>query len=446
MKTKIQLSDHFDYRKLIRFTMPSVLMMVFTSIYGVVDGFFVSNYAGKAEFTAVNLIMPFLMILGAVGFMFGTGGSALVAKTMGEGDDEKANRQFSLLIYTTIILGAVTASLGIIFVKPVAVLLKATQEMAELCAGYGRAVLGALPFLMLQYEFSSFTATAEKPKLGLFTTIAAGVINILGDALLVGVFRLGVTGAALATALSQVAGGVVPLVYFAGKRNTSRLHLGRTRFDLLTLGRTCGNGCSELMSNISMSLVSMLYNTQLINYVGEDGVAAYGVMMYVNLVFLAVFIGYSVGTAPIVSFHYGALNTDELKSLLRRSTVIISICAVAMLAAGELLALPLTNIFVGYDEGLKSLTLRGFRIFSFTFLFAGFAIFGSGWFTALNNGLISAIISFMRTLIFQAAAVLLLPLILDVDGIWLSVVVAEFTAAALVVVFIFAKRKKYNYL
>lgn len=443
---KIQLSDHFDYRKLIRFTLPSVLMMVCNSIYGVVDGFFVSNYAGKAEFTAVNLIMPFLMILGAFGFMFGTGGSALVAKTMGEGDNDKANRQFSLLVYTTLVLGVVFAVLGIIFVKPVAVLLKATPEMAELCAEYGRIVLCALPFYMLQYEFSSFAATAEKPKLGLFTTIAAGVMNIVGDALLVGVFQLGVTGAALATALSQVVGGVVPLVYFARRKNTSRLHLGRTSFNLLTLGRACGNGSSELMSNISMSLVSMLYNTQLMNYVGEDGVAAYGVLMYVNMIFLAVFIGYSVGTAPVISFHYGALNHDELKSLLRRSTVIISICAVAMLAAGELLALPLTNIFVGYDDGLKALTLRGFRIFSFTFLFAGFAVFGSGWFTALNNGLISAIISFMRTLVFQVAAVLILPIFLDVDGIWLSVVVAEFTAAVLVVIFVFAKRKKYKYL
>lgn len=443
---KIQLSDHFDYRRLIRFTLPSVLMMVCNSIYGVVDGFFVSNYAGKAEFTAVNLIMPFLMILGAFGFMFGTGGSALVAKTMGEGDNEKANRQFSLLVYTTLVLGAVFAALGIVFVKPVAVLLKASPEMAEICARYGTIVLCALPMFMLQYEFSSFAATAEKPKLGLFTTIAAGVMNIVGDAVLVGALRLGVTGAALATALSQIVGGLVPLIYFARRRNTSRLHLGRTRFDLLTLGRACGNGSSELMSNISMSLVSMLYNTQLMNYVGEDGVAAYGVLMYVNMIFLAVFIGYSVGTAPVVSFHYGALNTGELKSLLRRSTVIISICAVAMLAAGELLAEPLTNIFVGYDEGLKALTLRGFRIFSFTFLFAGFAIFGSGWFTALNNGLISAIISFMRTLLFQVAAVLILPIFLKVDGIWLSVVVAEFTAAALVVIFIFAKRKKYQYL
>lgn len=443
---KIRLSDHFNYRKLIRFTLPSVLMMVCNSIYGVVDGFFVSNYAGKAEFTAVNLIMPFLMILGSFGFMFGTGGSALVAKTMGEGDNEKANRQFSLLVYTTLVLGVVLAVPGILFIKPVAVLLKASPEMAELCAVYGRVVLCALPFFMLQYEFSSFAATAEKPKLGLFTTIAAGVMNIAGDAVLVGALRLGVTGAALATALSQVVGGVVPLVYFARRKNTSRLRLGRTRFDLLTLGRTCGNGSSELMSNISMSLVSMLYNTQLMNYVGEDGVAAYGVLMYVNMIFLAVFIGYSVGTAPVVSFHYGALNTAELKSLLRRSTVVISICAAAMLAAGELLALPLTELFVGYDEGLKALTLRGFRIFSFTFLFAGFAIFGSGWFTALNNGLISAVISFMRTLVFQVAAVLLLPLILDVDGIWLSVVVAEFTAAALVVIFIFAKRKKYKYL
>lgn len=443
---KIQLSDHFDYKKLLRFTLPSVLMMVCTSIYGVVDGLFVSNFAGKAEFTAVNLIMPFIMVLGAAGFMFGTGGSALVAKTMGEGDNEKANRQFSLLIYTTLVLGVVIGAIGTIFVRPVAMLMKASPEMADLCAEYGRIVLPVMPFFMLQYEFSSFASTAEKPKLGLFTTIAAGVMNIVGDALLVWVFGLGVKGAAIATAASQIVAGAVPLVYFARKNNSSRLRLGRTRFDPRTLLLTCGNGCSELMSNVSMSLVNMLYNAQLMSYVGEDGVAAYGVMMYVNLIFLAVFIGYSVGIAPIVSFHFGALNRDELKNLLRKSAVIISICAAAMLAAGELMAAPLTNLFVGYSEELRELTLRGFRIFSFTFLFAGFAIFGSGLFTALNNGLISAIISFMRTLVFQVAAVLVLPLFLKVDGIWLSIVVAEFTAAMLSVIFVFAKRKKYQYM
>ncbi|MDE5577657.1 MAG: MATE family efflux transporter [Oscillospiraceae bacterium] len=441
----IHLSERFSYGKLLRFTLPSVIMMIFTSLYGVADGFFVSNFAGKNPFTAVNFIMPFLMILGAMGFMFGTGGSALIAKTMGEGDSDMADRQFSLLVYTTLICGVIIAALGIIFIHPVASVMGAEGELLENCVLYGRIILLALPFYMLQFEFQSFFSTAEKPRLGLAVTIAAGMANIIGDALLVAVFRFGIVGAAAATALSQAVGGIIPLFYFA-LPNTSRLKLTKTRLDLGVLAKVCTNGSSELMSNISMSLVNMLYNVQLMKYAGEDGVAAYGTLMYVNLVFLAAFIGYSVGTAPIVSFHYGAEDYAELKSLLKKSCVIISVFAVIMFADAELLARPLAKIFTGYDEGLLSLTVRGFFIFSFTFLFAGFAIFGSAFFTALNDGLTSALISFLRTLVFQTAAVLVLPLIWGIDGVWVSSVAAEFTAAAITVIFIFAKRKKYRYL
>lgn len=444
MKMNIQLSDHFTYKKLLRFTLPSIVMMVFTSIYGVVDGFFVSNFVGKTPFAAVNFIMPFLMILGAVGFMFGTGGSALIAKTMGQGDYDRAKRLFSLFVYVAAICGIIVAILGNIFLRPVAALLGAEGAMLENCVVYGRVILTALPAYILQYEFQSFFVTAGKPHLGLAVTVAAGVSNMILDALFVAVFPFGLAGAAAATALSQCVGGIIPLIYFL-RPNSSFLRLTKTKFDGKALLRACTNGSSELMSNISMSIVSMLYNMQLMKYAGEDGVAAYGVMMYVNMIFLATFIGYSVGSAPVISYQYGAANHEELKGLLKKSLTIIGIFSVVMLLAAEILARPLSMIFVGYDPGLLNLTLHGFVIFSFSFLFAGIAIFGSSFFTALNNGLVSALISFLRTLVFQVLAVMIFPFIWKIDGIWISIVAAEIMAAIVTSIFLFALRKKYHY-
>ena len=440
----IQLSDHFTYKKLLHFTLPSIFMMIFTSIYGVVDGFFVSNFVGKTSFAAVNFIMPFLMILGAVGFMFGTGGSALISKTMGEGDDKKAQSLFSLFIYVSIICGIIIAALGIAFLRPVAVLLGAQDTMLKDCIIYGKIILLALPAFLLQYEFQSFFVTAGKPQLGLIVTIASGVTNMVLDALLVAVFSLGLPGAAAATAFSQVVGGVIPLLYFF-RPNSSLLRLTKAKYDGQAILKACTNGSSELMSNISMSLVSMLYNAQLIAYAGEDGVAAYGVLMYVNMIFLAAFIGYSVGTAPVIGYHYGAENHRELKSLLKKSLNIIGILSVAMLIAAEVLARPLAAVYIGYDPDLLNLTLRGFVIFSFSFLFAGIAIYGSSFFTALNNGLVSALISFLRTMVFQIAAVLIFPLIWGLDGIWGSIVIAELMAALVTILFLMGMKKKYHY-
>ena len=441
---KIQLSDHFTYGKLMRFTLPSVAMMIFTSIYGVVDGFFVSNYVGKTPFAAVNFIMPFLMILGMFGFMFGAGGNALISKTMGEGNRQKANSIFSMLTYFSIAVGVVLAVLGIVLIRPIASLLGAEGAMLEDCVRYGRIILVATPAFMLQQEFQGFFITAEKPKLGLAVTVAAGVMNMVLDALFVAAFQWGIVGAACATAISQLVGSVIPLLYFI-RPNTSTLRLTKTEFDWNALLKTCTNGSSELMSNISMSLVGMLYNIQLMKYAGEDGVAAYGVLMYVCMIFIAVFIGYAVGTAPVVGYHYGAGNDGELKSLLKKSAVIVGIFSVCMLVLGEVLAKPLSLIFVGYDEGLFDLTLRGFAFFSFSFLFSGVAIFGSSFFTALNNGLVSAIISFLRSLVFQVAAILILPLVWGIDGIWISIVVAELMAALVTMAFLVGMRKKYRY-
>ena len=441
----IQISEHFTYKKLLRFTLPSIIMMVFTSIYGVIDGFFVSNFVGKTPFAAVNFIMPFLMILGAVGFMFGTGGSALISKTMGEGNRDKAKRLFSLFVYVTAISGIAIAVIGMIFIHPIASFLGAEGKMLENCIIYGRIILIALPFYMLQYEFQSFFAAAEKPQLGLGVTVAAGLTNIILDALFIAVFKWGLAGAAAATAISQTVGGIIPLIYFS-RPNKSLLRLTKTKFDKKALIKACTNGSSELMTNISMSIVNMLYNAQLMKYAGENGVAAYGVLMYVNMIFLAAFIGYSVGTAPITGYHFGADNYDELKGLLKKSFSIIGIFSLCMLVLAEILAYPLANLFVGYDAELINLTIRGFRIFSFSFLFAGTSIYGSSFFTALNNGLISALISFLRTLVFQIAAVLILPAFLGIDGIWISIVTAEIMSMIITIIFIIKMRKRYHYI
>lgn len=443
-KNKIQLSDHFTYGRMMRFTLPPVVMMIFTSIYGVVDGFFVSNFVGKSAFTAVNFVMPVIMILGGLGFMFGTGGSALIAKTLGEGDGERANGIFSMLILFSALCGVAIAGIGLAVLRPVVALLGAEGELLENSILYARVVIIGIPALFLQYEFQSLLVTAEKPKLGLWVTVAAGVTNMALDALFVAVFRWGIVGAAVATVLSECIGGLLPVVYFFCK-NTSRLRFTKPVFSGRDLLRICTNGSSELMSNIAMSLVSMLYNTQLLRYAGEDGVAAYGVLMYVSMIFVAVFFGFSVGTAPVIGFHFGAQNHGELKSLLRKSLMVISVFSVCMFALALGLAKPLSLLFVGYDETLMEMTLHAFFIFSFSFFFSGFAIYGSSFFTALNDGITSAIISFLRTLVFQIAAVLIFPLIWKLDGIWISIVAAEAMAVVVSAAFLVAKRKKYHY-
>ena len=441
---KIQLSDHFTYGKLARFTIPSIVMMIFTSIYGVVDGIFVSNYVGKTAFAAVNLIMPFLMIFGALGFMIGTGGSALISKTMGEGKREKANELFSMLILLSAAAAAVLTVLGIALMRPVAILLGAEGAMVEDCVVYGRILMVTLVPFILQNEFQSFCVAAERPRLGLAVTVAAGLTNMVLDALFVAVFRWGIVGAAWATSISQLVGGVIPFVYFL-LPNSSALRLRRFRFDGRALFRSCTNGSSELVSNLSMSLVNMLYNFQLMRVAGEDGVAAYGVIMYVNFIFVGVFLGYSFGVAPVVSYHYGAGNDGELKSLFRKSLTIIALCAAVLTAAAEGLAGPLSGIFVSYDAGLYEMTRRGFMIYSASFLFMGFNMFGSSFFTALNDGLVSALISFLRAFLFQVGAILVLPALLGIDGVWLAVVTAELLALTVTVTCLVKNKKKYQY-
>ena len=441
---KIQLSDHFTYQRLLHFCLPSIVMMIFTSIYGVVDGLFVSNFVGKIPFAAINLVMPFIMILGGFGFMIGTGGSALIAKTLGEGRHKLANRYFSMLIIMTVILGLFLTTIGIVFARRVSILLGATDVMLDDCVIYLRTVLLFISPFMLQNVFQSFLVTAQKPHAGLIVTIIAGLTNMSLDALFIVVFRWGVAGAALATGISQCIGGLLPLILFLGK-NDSLLHLVPTRLEWRPFFLSCTNGMSELMGNISSSIVSMLYNFQLLNYAGENGIAAYGVLMYVQFIFIAVFFGYTIGVGPVIGYHYGAGNHAELKNLLRKSLKLNIITGISMTILANLFAGALSRIFVGYDPELYAMTKSAFHIFALSFLVCGINIFASAFFTALNNGLVSAVISFLRTLLFQVAAVLLLPLVLRVDGIWLAIVVAETLALLVTVRFFLGKRNTYGY-
>lgn len=406
---QISLSDHFTYQKLLRFVAPSILMMIITSIYSIVDGFFVSNFVGKNSFAALNLIFPVIMALAAVGFMIGTGGSALIAKTLGEGKPRKA-----------------------------------TDLTIDDCVLYGRVLLAALPFFMLQNSFQSFLATAEKPHFGLRVTVFAGLTNMVLDFLLVYVFPFGLLGAALATAFSQIVGALIPLVYFL-RPNDSPLRLTRPRFDFRALGKACYNGSSEMVSNLSTSLVGVLYNVQLMAIAKENGVNAYGVLMYVSFIFMAFFFGYSIAVTPVVGYHYGAKNHAELKSLLKKSLTVTLITSLAMTASSILLANPIAHLFVGYDAELCDMTVNALRIYALSFLVCGFNIFGSAFFTGLNNGTASALISFLRTLVIQVAAVLLLPKLLGINGIWLAITVAEALTLIVTETLFLLGRKKYHY-
>lgn len=444
MKNTISLSDHFSLNRLLRFTLSPILMMIFASIYSVVDGLIVSIVVGDVPFKAVNLIYPFIMMLGAVGFMMGSGGTAVVSKTLGEGDNDKAQRYFTLVVIVTVVLGVALAVVGLAFIQPIARLLGAEGQLFDDAVLYARVLLVALPFFMIQNLFQSFFIAAEKPKLGFAFTVASGVCNIVLDILFVAVFGWGLVGAAIATAVSQLIGGVGPIVYFASK-NSSLLRFKRTKWYGRMLFDVCTNGSSELLSNIAMSLVSMVYNAQLLALVGDDGVGAYGVVMYVSYIFIAIFLGYSIGIAPIVGYNYGAQRKGELQSIFGKSMVLIAITSVVMFVLGFGLSQPLACLFFPESAVLQEMTIRAMKLYSFCFIFCGYNIFGSAFFTALNNGLVSAVLSFARTLVFQLVCVYAMPLIWGLDGIWLSCVVADALCLVLTVVMLFVNNKRYGY-
>ena len=441
---KIQLSEHFTYKKLIKFTLPTIMMMIFTSIYGVVDGLFVSNIVGSNAFASINLMMPALMIIGTIGFMFGTGGSAIISKTLGEGNKEKANKYFSMIIYLEIILGIIFASIGLLTIEPVARFLGATKEMMTDCVTYGRILLIGITAFILQNSFQSFMVVAEKPKFGLYISIISGVTNMVLDFVFIYLCRWGVTGAAIATIASQFVGAIIPTIYFA-RKNDSILKLGKTRFKLSPIIKACTNGSSEMVTNLSLSLVSILFNMQLMEVAGANGVSAYGIIMYVGFLFVGTYLGYSIGSAPLISYHYGANNKEELKNLLNKSIKLLSIIAVIMTVFAEIFAKTFANIFVSYDKELLELTINALRLYSLSYIISWFNIFASSFFTALNNGFISAFISFLRTLVFQVITILVLPTIWGINGIWLSVGVAEIFAIIISIICFIKNKRKYEY-
>lgn len=440
----VHLNEHFTYKKIIKAVIMPIFMMVFTSVYSIVDGFFVSNYVNKTAFAALNLVFPTLMILGSIGFMMGAGGSALVAKSLGEGKKDEANKIFSGVVYATAIMGVTVTLLVVFFVKDISVLLGATEEMLPYCVTYARILVAGITLFMIQNLFQTFFIVAERPGLGFFIIAAAGVTNIILDAVFIIVAKLGLAGAAYATVIGQFVGSVIPVIYFFSKKNPS-LRLCKPTFAPHIILKTVTNGSSELLSNIAASIVSIVYNFQLLKFAGENGVSAYGIIMYTSFIFAAVFIGYAIGVAPIVSYNYGAQTHAELKNVLKKSLVLNAVSGAVMTVISASLAKVLASIFVSYDPELLSMTTTAIRIYSVSFIFMGINIFTSSFFTALNNGLISAIVSFSRTLVFQIGAVLLLPLAFGINGIWKAIIVAEGLAFVMDAIFIFVYRKKYNY-
>lgn len=440
----MKISDHFTWKKIILFTLPPISMMVFTSLYGVVDGFFISNFVGETEFAAINFVLPIIMILGSIGFMFGSGGSALIAKTIGEGNKEKANKIFSLLIYTVLIIGIIFSLIMFFALKPLLIVLGADANMIEPALVYGKILLITLPLFVLQFTFQNLIITSEKPTFGLIVTLIVGFTNIILDALFIAIFKWGIYGAAAATAISQSLGGIIPLIYYL-RKNTSLLKLGKTTFDIKSILKTCLNGLSEFISNVAMSILGIIFNAQLMKYYGEYGVSAYGVYMYVGFIFVAIFIGYVSGVAPIIGYNFGAKNTKELKNVFYKSLLFISITSICMALCGVLLSKPLAYVFVSYNDDLFKLTEYVLKISSLSFLFSGINILASSFFTALNNGLVSAIISFGRTIIFQTGLVIVLPFIFNENGIWYSIVLSEIFSIIVSITFLICNKRKYSY-
>lgn len=441
----IQLSDHFTYGKLIRFTLPSVVIMIFTSIYGMVDGFFVSNYVGKTAFASVNLIIPYLQVIGGVGAMLGVGGSALTSKTIGEGDVPKARRFFTMMMYLMVASGVLFTALGILLLRPVAVLFGATEAMMGDVVAYGTVCLLFTTALQAQYTFQNYLIVAEKPKLALGVVVVAGVTNMVLDWFFMAVLGMGVIGAALATGISQCVAGIIPLVWFLSKKNKSVLRFARTHFELVPMLKACVNGSSEMLSSVSGSITGILYNMQLMKYAGEDGVAAYGVVMYGAFIFIGIYVGYSTGSSPIMGYHYGAKHHGEMKSILKKSLTMLSSVAVVLTAVAMLLADVIAKIFVGYDAELCAMTARAFRICAIPFLVMWFNMYASSFFTALNNGVVSAVISFVRALLLPVACIILLPMLWELDGVWMSLVMSEVLSVIVSVSLMVYYRKSYHY-
>lgn len=443
------LNEHFTYKKIFKITIFPIIMMVFTSLYSIVDGIFISNFANESSFAAVNLVMPFIMIVGGIGFMMGTGGMALVGKLLGEGNKNKANQTFSLVVYSTIVIGLIVSAISFFLIEPIVKAMgninnTTSEEMVKEAILYGRILISCQVFFMLQNLFQSFFLVAEKSKMGFIVTLVSGITNAILDALFIGLFRLGVVGAACATISGYLVASIFSILYFKLNKNLV-INLGKTKFNAKIILRSAYNGLSEFVNSISMNVAAIIYNIQLLRLLGENGVSAYGIIMYVSFVFVAVFVGYSIGVSPVISYNYGSGNSSELKNVFKKSIIIMIITGAFMVLFSELTAKPFSHIFSNNNQELLELSTLAIRIYSTSYIFTGFSIFASSFFTALNNGTVSALISLFRTLIFQVAFVLLLPLIFGDNGIWLARPFTEVASLTLSITFIILNRKRYHY-
>ena len=447
---KIRLSDHFTFKKLLKAALAPMLMMVFTSLYTIVDGVCISNFCGKESFAGVNLIFPIIMIVGGLGFMLGTGGSALVGKLLGEKKDLEARQTFTMTIIFTILIGLTITIAGVLLIETLVYAMTSvatgdiSQKMIDEAILYGRLLMAGQVFFMLQNVFQSFFIVDEKPVLGFVFILIGGLTNIVLDILFIGVCKWGIIGAAAATICGYLSGSLGPIIYFLIRKN-DYIHFERTKLKLKPLIKICFNGSSEFVNNISSSIVSIVFNMQLLHYFGEDGINAYGIIMYLAFVFTAIFLGYSSAVAPIESYNYGAQNNKELKNVLIKSLIITSILSVSMFIISFTLAEPFSFIFANGSDTLLKITTNGMRIYSIAFLFIGLSIYISTFFTALNNGLISALIAFLRTLVFQIVFVFVFPLFLGKYGIFFAILAAEIMSILLAITFLLIYKKKYRY-
>lgn len=439
----INLKEHFDSRKIIKFTLPTIIMTLFTSIYGIVDGIFVSNIINSNAFASINLIMPFTLILGSIGFMFGTGGSALVSKILGENESKKAKEYFSVLIYSLIIIGVIISIISFIFMKPIATFLGAKDELLEMSMLYGKILMFSLPFLFLQNCFQSFMIVAERPKIGLVISLISGISNMILDYIFIYLFKFGIIGAGGATAISQFIGGIIPLVYF-GRKNTTTLKLVKTKLLIKPIINTCYNGLSEMVSNISYSIVNILFNLQIMKYIGVNGIVAYGIINYVSFIFISVYLGFSTGAIPIISYHYGAKNKDEIKNLLKIGVRILFVVSIILTLIAEIFSKIFASIFVAYDTELLKLSTTAFRLFSVSYLISWFNLYVSSFFTALNDGRTSAVISFSRAFVGQIIMILVLPILFGINGLWLAATFSEIISLFISLIFLIKYKDKYN--
>lgn len=447
-KIDIKLSDKFNYSRLLRFALPSIVMVLISSVYGVVDGVIVSNYTDVEHFAALNLILPYITLLGAAGLMLGTGGSALVGKILGEGKSIRANGIFSLLTYTTIAIGLFLGLFGYITSDAVANILGADETMQHLSFEYSGIIFLFLPCYVLQLYFQSLLTTAERPSLALQITLLAGITNIALDILFVIYLKQGLRGAAYATGVSQTFGGLLPLLYFILNRKKSDINikLGVALWDLKAICKSCVNGLSEWLMSVSLAIVSFLYYYLLLTGDrGEMGVDTYGVLLYFSYIFIAVSVGFSRGIAPVISYHYGASDRHELHSLLMKGLLIVLVLNLVSGITAQVLSAPLANIFVGHDKGLYEYTVVAFRIYSIHFFVTGFNIYISSFFTALNNGKYSGWISVLRTICFESISILTIWMLFGVDKIWWGVTIAEFLTMVIAFSFLFLKRNFYGY-